>query len=262
MRWQSHRLQSQECWGRNNDGYTNVPTSLPFARHVLCGNTHSCVLLADGTASCWQLNDYGQCDVPPTTTFASISVGEHLACGVEVNGTAHCWGRDTFEPAHLPFDQHAFGISQVPAGLLFSSVTAGGHHVCGVLLNGTALCWGRNTYNQSSPPTFAPTGAILEMTGDVPRIIFGDIAEPVCELLLDRINNRIMSTCPLQTTSLSHRRLDKERDMDTAAAPCETRYSNLKEEVGTLSARIAELEAHIDKLVPFLTSPTSTVGVA
>jgi hypothetical protein len=56
----------------------------------------------------------------------------------------------------------------------------------------------------SLPPT-PPSGAIIELTGDAPKIIFGTIESPICELSLDRTNGRLDSTCSLNTG----RRLDE-----------------------------------------------------
>ena len=56
------------CWGDNDYGQCDVPTSIgtqenPVAS-VAASRCHTVAVLADGTVACWGDNQYGQCDVP------------------------------------------------------------------------------------------------------------------------------------------------------------------------------------------------------
>ena len=69
--------------------------------------------------------------IPPSGSFASVSVGYVHACGVKLDRTAVCWGNDEY------------GQSSPPDGA-FQSVSAGAVHTCGLLTDGSAVCWGTN----------------------------------------------------------------------------------------------------------------------
>ena len=45
----------------------------------------------------------------------------------------------------------------------------------------------------------AEASAVLELTGDIPKMIWGERDAIICELTLDRVNTRLTSTCPLFT---------------------------------------------------------------
>jgi len=86
----------------------------------------------------------------------------------------------------------------------------------------------------SAPPPPSFTGAILELTGDRPKIKFGPPDDPVCELALDETRGRLESTCEIATAS-SGRRL----------AGNDFAYSL---EIASLKAEVAEMRRTIAKL--------------
>jgi len=123
---------------------------------VSAGNTHTCAVLANGTARCWGNNQYGSLGDSFTTNSASpvvvsgltnavgISAGGSHTCAVLENGTARCWGRNSV-------GQLGDGtITQRTAPVAVSGLTgvvgisAGWQHTCAVLGDGTARCWGSN----------------------------------------------------------------------------------------------------------------------
>lgn len=125
------------CWGGNasgqvGDGTTSSSRTTPVTVSGLAnlvalaaGDTHTCALLADGTARCWGGNDNGQLgfgttDTPrltpvpvtqltiicnsltklcsPTVTklngLASLTAGSAHTCALQATGAPYCWGRN------------------------------------------------------------------------------------------------------------------------------------------------------------------------
>jgi alpha-tubulin suppressor-like RCC1 family protein len=107
------------CWGANGgqlgNGSTNssnvpVPVAggITFAS-ITAGASHTCALTKAGVAYCWGSNFVGEAGTgtgasltPITTpspvaggfTFASLSAGAQLTCGVAVKLGAFCWGNN------------------------------------------------------------------------------------------------------------------------------------------------------------------------
>jgi hypothetical protein len=94
----------------------------------------------------------------------------------------------------------------------------------------------------SSPPLpFVPSatqdGAIIEMTGDDPKLVFGTLESPICQLSIDRSNSRLVSTCAIQES----RRLEETVD-------CEVKYSVLAQKCETLRLEVSEMRRLVDEL--------------
>jgi len=122
------------------------------------------------------------------------------------------------------FGGTALGLSILPVGC-----TVGTNAFAGT---------GGYTFAVPSPPTPASPlpsspppndGALVELTGIEPKIRFGDADAPTCELSLDRINARLVSTCPIANGG---RRLAEEEP-------------NWKEELVALKASIAEIRGQL-----------------
>ena len=80
-------------------------------------------------------------------------------------------------------------------------------------------------------------GAIIEMTGDDPKLIFGTLEDPTCQLSVDRLNSRLVSTCSIQDS----RRLEETFD-------CEAKYAALEQKYEALQSEVSELRQSIDAL--------------
>lgn len=81
-------------------------------------------------------------------------------------------------------------------------------------------------------------GAIIEMTGDDPKLIFGTLEDPTCQLSIDRPNSRLISTCSIQDS----RRLEETFD-------CEAKYAALEQKYEALQSEVSELRQSIDALL-------------
>lgn len=127
------------CWGNNDLGQTDVPTSLNHVIDLSAKGLHSCALQADGQIICWGSNSDGQLDVPALDHPVQVSVGASHSCALDSTGV-HCWG------------DNIYGQTDVPTDLVDPiQVSAGGFHTCALDGNGIA-CWGWNEYGQADVP--------------------------------------------------------------------------------------------------------------
>ena len=112
---------------------------------VSAGGAHTCGVRVDGSVACWgRDSEYGLLS-PPEGEFASVSAGDWHTCGVRVDGSVACWGSNL--SALLEFG----GQATPPEGK-FTSVSAGDLHTCGLKANGSIACWGMAQYGQTTSP--------------------------------------------------------------------------------------------------------------
>ncbi len=156
-----------------------VPGGLRFTT-VSAGWDHTCGLTAAGAAYCWgdnslgELGDGTRTNTPATVpvavsgglTFAALSAGSRITCGVTTGGSAYCWGQltslgihyerylnmypmpppgcDLYISGSLPME---YGTAYCPrpmaveGGLVLKTVSAGSG-ACGLTADGLAFCWG------------------------------------------------------------------------------------------------------------------------
>jgi alpha-tubulin suppressor-like RCC1 family protein len=163
------------CWGYGGmgnlgDGRT-ADTSTPVAvkaaalsgrawTAISTGDDFACGLRDDGSAWCWGDNPAGALGtntdiITPVAVSAAalsgrawtaISTGDDFACGLRNDGTASCWGRNTFgqlgngEVINRPTPA-AVSVAGV-SGAKWIVISAGSTHTCGLRDNGSAWCWG------------------------------------------------------------------------------------------------------------------------
>jgi alpha-tubulin suppressor-like RCC1 family protein len=165
-----------ECWGDDSygqlgNGMTTGGSSTPVQVLSLSGVTaitagayHTCALLSTGTVSCWGSNDSGQLGIGinnsrPTPTqviklrpsVVSVAAGSHHTCAVHGDGTAECWGENTF--GQLGNGQTAAAQlvpSPRPVAVVagVAAVAAGETFTCALLSTGVVECWGDNSLGQ------------------------------------------------------------------------------------------------------------------
>ena len=116
----------------------NTGGSLKFSS-VSAGYGHTCGVLVDSSVACWGRDEYGE-STPPSGEFSSVSAGYDHTCGVLLDGSVACWGNDEVDQSSPPSGE-------------FVSVSAGLGHTCGVLLDGSMACWGSDGEGRSSPPS-------------------------------------------------------------------------------------------------------------
>ena len=169
------------CWGSNNQGQLGttavsdtcedtfegpVPCStVPLAvtggltfTSISTGGQFACGITAGGAAYCWGNNGNGVLGngssdgdrhpapelVAGGLSFASVSAGITLACGLTTSGETYCWGSNSGGGLGNGF---LFGGAQptpglVLGGLTFASISTGLETVCGVTTSSVAYCWG------------------------------------------------------------------------------------------------------------------------
>lgn len=175
------------CWGNNFYGQLGggEPTGLwdgiprpvrieapsPFVEVRPMGWV-TCGLAVGGDPYCWGRGDRGQlgpatpegeCDPPRgdpvpcarrplrvrrAPDFITIVLGSQHACGLEEDGTVHCWGRNGSGQLG---DGTRTGRSEpgpVAGDIALVALAAAFGHTCGLTEAGTAWCWGANAHGQ------------------------------------------------------------------------------------------------------------------
>ena len=184
------------CWGTNKSGQLGssqsagfnsasslvpAPVALPSPPAALpltsisAGVSHSCAIDANGSAFCWGNNIWGQVDAskicqtpcnpqpftlpltfPGPHTFAAISAGESVTCGI-TSGSVVCWGSSLLG---VPTNMAApFGPATVGGVSGAVSISAGVSSVCAVDGAGALFCWGDNTFGQLGNGSVTGPGA-------------------------------------------------------------------------------------------------------
>jgi len=137
---------------------------------IEAGFQFTCGLSSEGHAYCWGRNDEGQLGTgdnldtalptpiaqvsisgtPQDLRFRALSLSDHHACGVTLDGDAYCWGTNTYgqlgNAATVGGTQNAPTL--VPGGHSFTAVSTSSTHSCAITTGGDAYCWGRNQSGQ------------------------------------------------------------------------------------------------------------------
>jgi alpha-tubulin suppressor-like RCC1 family protein len=194
--------QTLKCWGYNLHGFLglgntigrggganqmgdNLPAiNLGVGRSpvsVAVGrDSHTCVLLDNGTVKCWGYNAYGQLglgdvsnrgdsagemgDALPAVdlglgrTASAIAVGADHSCALLDDATVKCWGYNEYGQLGLGDRRNrgddpgemgdALPAVDLGTGRVAIAITAGAHHTCALLDNATMKCWGWNLDGQ------------------------------------------------------------------------------------------------------------------
>ena len=133
------------CWGSNAYGLDDAPAGTYKA--VTAGGLHSCAIRTDDTIACWGDDEFGQADAP-AGTYKAITGGYQHSCAMRTDDTIACWGLNDN------------GQTDAPAGT-HKAVTGGGNHTCAIRTDDTIACWGLNESRQ----TDAPAGTHKAVTG-------------------------------------------------------------------------------------------------
>ena len=201
------------CWGEGssyrlgygNNGDRSTPTATASlgtnrtAVDITAGDTHTCVILDDGTVSCWGSNNYGELGDGTTTTRSTptqtlslgrpaiaIEAGFDFTCALMDNGSIMCWGRNHYGQLGRGYTNTSSSSQPtpmytvpLPTGRHAVSIDIGHYHVCAVLDNGSIACWGPGNSHRLG------TGSVANE--DTPTVIqFFDASNPAVDVALGR----------------------------------------------------------------------------
>ncbi|MEO6068169.1 MAG: hypothetical protein ABJB33_08860 [Gemmatimonadota bacterium] len=175
------------CWGGDSTrlgnaaagSYTLRPTRVSgghtFAE-VQAGESVSCGRTPTGEVWCWGWNWSGGLGQGSTTlansalplrvsglpALTAIVLGDAHGCGLGVDSTAWCWGKNGNGESGTAGVGGTAG--QVVTPLRFVALALGGNQSCGLTGLGTAYCWGwgqNGLLGDSGSSRNAPTGPVL-----------------------------------------------------------------------------------------------------
>ena len=184
------------CWGNNDYGQSgsftsDTPASVTNGAlagksviNITTGAWHSCALMSDGTAACWGEGSHGQLgsstyrsNVPVAVTggalagktVIAISAGQNYTCAVLSDGTAACWGQNSYgqlgNGSNLNSNAPVAITGGALAGKTVIAISAAQDHTCAALSDGTAACWGQNSYGQLGNGSNLNSNAPVAITG-------------------------------------------------------------------------------------------------
>lgn len=158
---------------------------------VSANDQHVCGLTREGAVYCWGKNDLGELgDGTFTTQLTPVQVvgsgsgsmifrqlatsSDEATCGVTVDGSAYCWGRNIYGGLGINSSVNKFNTPQKVVGsgsgsMLFTEVAVARDNGCAVTRDGQLYCWGSNIANvpaYSSGYRFLYPGYIDGGSGD------------------------------------------------------------------------------------------------
>ena len=127
---------------------------------ITAGEYHTCVILDDGSVSCWGRNWEGQLGDGTTTnrntpnqtaslgagrTAVAITAGSDHTCAILDDGSVSCWGWNsagqlgdgTSTDRDTPTQTSSLGTDRTAI-----AIAAGKYHTCAILDDGSVSCWG------------------------------------------------------------------------------------------------------------------------
>lgn len=208
---------SARCWGRNNHGQlgqgntdpvgdTAGETTVPFplagrtARAFALGDSHTCVLLDDGSVRCAGRANSGQIGSGATdsigddageTTVAvdlggeqavAIAAGASHTCAITTSGSMRCWGLANAgqmangSPLSIGDGPGEPAIAlAAPAGLTVTAVDGGGSASCAATSDRVLRCWGGGGFAQLGVGSTTNYGLLAGETfaAQVPALLGG-----------------------------------------------------------------------------------------
>jgi len=181
-------------WGKSQPvpGYPKaaaVPAQVKLdgrAMALAAGRRHSCVIVGDGTASCWGFNVDGEggngtsgiaasVTLAPTPVagalrFSAITAGLDFTCALTVAGEPYCWGSNVDGVMGDSASERCGDVAPVPCSsrpvrvetmLTFVEIAAGAGHVCARTARAEVFCWGSNAQGQIGSPGREEQGRVF-----------------------------------------------------------------------------------------------------
>ncbi|MFZ5889585.1 MAG: RCC1 domain-containing protein [Myxococcota bacterium] len=118
-------------------------------------------------------------ETPPCAErYEQVSAGTFTTCGVALNGSVLCWGRNESGQLGQGFTDTSAHTSAVSVTVSKAAeVAVGTTHACARLFNGTVRCWGGNQFGQLGNGTKTNSSNPVMVTGleNVTRISVGSM---------------------------------------------------------------------------------------
>jgi alpha-tubulin suppressor-like RCC1 family protein len=169
------------CWGSDQFGQLGdgnqgdavhsaapvIARGLSGAQGIAIGDGYTCARLADGSAACWGINQWGQLGDGTNTDHslpaavaglmgvAALDAGAGHACALLRDGTVSCWGANASGQLGDGTTVSRPTPALVPGLAGVVEISAGGSHTCARLADHTAVCWGNDQRGQlgvAAPP--------------------------------------------------------------------------------------------------------------
>ena len=202
------------CWGWGNSGRlgtgNNTSQPLPFQLgedddwdHVSLGQEHSCAVKTDNSLWCWGRGMYGKLgngshngsNVPLLVVtvaeegeegevdnyiWKAVSAGMSSTCGIQIDGSAWCWGRGLYGRLGTGSHDTEFRPAPVNSEEKFQSISTGHAHACAITEGGVAYCWGEGTSGQLGNGASSTATSPAEVDSILPWITISAGASYTC----------------------------------------------------------------------------------
>ncbi|MCB0083765.1 MAG: hypothetical protein KDE47_22655, partial [Caldilineaceae bacterium] len=151
---------------------------------IATGKNNVCARLANGTATCWGSNQWGQLGNGAGVRYPfpygtpaevqvlnqparSVATGGYHTCAITDSNGAICWGSNNYGQLGSGTVSHIITQAVPVSGLSngVAAISAGEHHSCALTNVGGVWCWGRNTHGQLGTGTNLDSAAPLPVTG-------------------------------------------------------------------------------------------------
>jgi Regulator of chromosome condensation (RCC1) repeat len=176
-----------ECWWdyvSDTDFITEVPEGTFL--QVVSGGVTACVLDAAGVATCWgNVYEHFGAYEPQDIAFSDVASGDDANCGITMDGSIHCWGRDAdiYDSWLIWSEIHG----NEPMGDDFVDIGLRGDMACALDVDGNASCWGLGWYLDPfvTPLSYTSTVFIGDLKGPFTQLSFGGRSPGGCGVTIE-----------------------------------------------------------------------------
>jgi alpha-tubulin suppressor-like RCC1 family protein len=167
------------CWGLNTAGqlgstsadFVGAPTKVNGTmtfKDITAGDQHTCAVGTDDAVYCWGSNETlvlgvastaetcggGNCSRTPvraagTEKFSAVAAGSAHTCGIDLSGSARCWGVNAIgELGTAEYQQIRSDPTTVNGNNIFTRIATGQRFTCAIDGTGALYCWGLGAEGQ------------------------------------------------------------------------------------------------------------------
>jgi len=216
------------CWGASpSEVYKEHATPQPIEglTHVTAialGSGHSCAVHADGTASCWGANFFGQTGTGLDETYfekpskvigltdvAGIAANGHHTCAWRHDGSVDCWGDNSGGQLGVRNVSKTSTPTRVELPGKVVHVALSSQASCAMTADNRVWCWGHNkmgdiALGQGKEQALTPVDVTSHLNAAQPEIVPEPATpDPVCaQLLAHRGYTLARASCRLRKAEL------------------------------------------------------------